>query len=700
MFDSPAPTASLCAVDSVMKPHSVVVIGASPEGRGFTSAPIRNLKRHGFTGDIYAVNPKYDEIDGVPCFDSVSDIPNAPDAAVVVVAAERVPAVLADCARSGVKNATVVAGGFAELGTHGLTLEKDIRETCAESGLRLIGPNTAGLLNVVDSYVPRAGLNHPAHLTPGSVAIATQSGALCNTVLNRVQAYGQGVSMAVATGSQWDLDLWDFVDYFLADDRTSAVLAIPEAIHDVGKFLVTARRAIELGKPIVLLKPGRSEVGTKAIQTHSGALAGSVDLQVSIMRDNGVVVVDDLDELWEAGQLFGCWPVDAMPDAAEGRLAVLTYSGGDGALAADTAELAGLTCPRPSTRTVELVEAQFTLATPGNPFDYTGEVVAKPELIGPATEAFLGDEVYDVVLIAAPVWSSHFASWILGPAVETAAASTRPVAVSLWSAGEHTAEAQAVVREHGLPLFDGSHRAVRAIGRYFEFVRSRRRLLAELAVPGDAVPRRSGPTRMLDYWESRRVLGLSGVPFNEARAVETVDAAVEASTEVGFPVTLKISSELAVHKASAGGIRLFVRDVPLLRWEAAQLLDSFPGGALVIERFVPGSAMVLVGGHCDPDFGPVVVFGLGGGYAEAYGDVAQLQCPATTERVATALAATTFGRMLGQASSVFMKVADMVTNVADWFAKNPQVRSFDINPILVDLDGELVAVDARVEVVH
>jgi acyl-CoA synthetase (NDP forming) len=693
-----SPVAPVAAVKSVLRPRSVVVIGASPHGRGFTSAPIKNLTRHGFAGDVYAVNPKYDEIDGVPCFGSVAEIPTAPDTAVIVVGAERVPAALADCASSGVASATVIAGGFAELGARGVALQEEVRAICAETGLRLVGPNTAGLMNVVDSYVPRAGLNHPEHLTPGSVAIATQSGALCNTLLNRVLAYGRGISMAVATGSQWDLGLWDFVDYFISDARTKAILTIPEGIHDVAKFVSAARRAVEGGKPIILLKPGRSEVGSKAIQTHSGALAGAADVQISILRDHGVIVVDDLDELWETGHLFNSWPVDSMPSAVSGRLGVLTYSGGDGALAVDAAEEAGLSCPEPTPATVAALDGLFQLATPGNPFDYTGEVVAKPELITPATEAFVNDEAFDVALIAAPVWSGHFAKWIVGPAVEAAAASRRPTAVSLWSAGELTTEAQEVVHASGLPLFDGSPRAVGAIGRYVEFLRARRRLLAMDSRPPAASPRRRGQIRMLNYWESRGLLDRSGLAFNQACAVDDVDAAVDAAEEIGFPVTLKVSAELAIHKVSSGGVRLFVPDVVSLRKDATEMLDTFPAGRLIVEQFIPGVSMALVGGHCDPEFGPVIVFGLGGGYAEAYRDVSHLQCPASAEQVAAALARTKFGRMLSEDSEAFGKLVDAVATASRWFAETPDVHSFDVNPILVGLDGALVAVDARVEI--
>ncbi len=210
------------AIESILTPRSVVVIGASPHGRGFTSAPLKNLKRHGFGGRIYAVNPRHTDINGIRCYPDVASLPEVPDTAVVVVGARRVSQALTDCAAAGIGTATVVAGGFAELGSEGARLEAEIRAILRDAGLRLVGPNTAGLMNIADNYVPRAGLNHPDTLTRGGLAVVTQSGALCNTLRLRILARGQGLSYAVATGSQWDLDLWDFVDHYTLDERTRA----------------------------------------------------------------------------------------------------------------------------------------------------------------------------------------------------------------------------------------------------------------------------------------------------------------------------------------------------------------------------------------------------------------------------------------------------------------------------------------------
>jgi acyl-CoA synthetase (NDP forming) len=422
-------------------------------------------------------------------------------------------------------------------------------------------------------------------------------------------------------------------------------------------------------------------------------------VQLSLMRENGVIVVDELDELWETGQLFDRWPLGS-PSARDHAhsLGISTYSGGDGALAVDAAEADGLSCPPPAPATREKLSGLFELAQPGNPFDLTGEVIDKPELIGPATAALIADDTFDLFLMAVPAWSGHFAKWTLGPALEEVAKQPdKRVAVSLWSAGGITAEAEALVLDAGLPLFDGSQRAVRAMGRYADFIAgSGRWQPAQLTEHVCATTASDQRSTVHDYWTSRMLLSGAGIPFNEARLVNSADEAVDAAEQLGYPVTLKLSSSAIVHKAAAGGVRLYLPDHASVRQAAEQLLASGSGADLVVESFTPSVAMALLGGHRDVEFGPVVVAGLGGGYAEAYRDVAHVRCPADPVEVMRALARTTFGRMLGVGSERFNRIVDLIAVASSWFADHPEVDSFDINPVLLGLDAHLVAVDARV----
>lgn len=685
------------AILAALDPSSVVVIGASPQGRGFTAAPLKNLRRHGYRGEVYAVNPKYDEIDGVPCFSSVADLPIVPEAAVLVVGARRVPAALRECADAGVRVATVIAGGFAELGAEGVRLENEVREIIAGSALRMHGPNTAGLMSVSSAYVPRAALNHPDDLRTGGFAIVTQSGALCNTLTNRVLARGLGITHAIATGSQWDLDQWDFTDYLIDREDVAAVATIVEGIEDARKALAVVERGAAAGKPVIVLKPGVSELGANAVRTHSGALSGDSEVELAVLADHGAIVVNTIDELWECAQLFDAWRGATVGD---GGLAIATYSGGDGALAVDEADRMNLRCATLSEATVAKLDGMYTLATAANPFDFTGEVVDRPELIEPTVESLLTDPQVGALLVAAPVWSGHFARWIVGPAVEAAARQKNvPVAVSLWSAGDVTAEAEAMVRDAGLPLFDGSPGAVRAIARYDRWHRERsdfRRASDTTAPPLTSEPR---VARILGYGESREILAEADLPFNIAETVGNRESLERVLDEIGLPVTLKASAPSIVHKAAAGAVRLCIPS----RAEAMRAFDELvalaPDVEVTVEQYVPSTAMLFVGGRRSASFGPVLIVGLGGGYAEAFHDVAHAEAPLTAEQALRALATTKVYRSIESNATAVGAITDLLVRVSGWFAQRDRVESFDLNPVLVSIDGHLTAVDARVEVV-
>jgi hypothetical protein len=257
--------------------------------------------------------------------------------------------------------------------------------------------------------------------------------------------------------------------------------------------------------------------------------------------------------------------------------------------------------------------------------------------------------------------------------------------------------AERLVLEAGVPLFDGSQRAVRAMGRYADFCAEAHRWAGGPAGQHvGSTPGTEEPPVVHDYWASRALLHDAGVPFNEARLVDGPDAAATAADELGYPVTLKLSAVDIVHKAAAGALRLYLRDRDAVREAAREMATRSPGAGIVVEAFTPSVAMALLGGQRDPEFGPIVVAGLGGGYAESYRDVTHVRCPAEPGEVTGALSRTAFGRMLGANTERFARMVDVIAVASWWFAEHGEVDSFDINPVLLGLDGRIVAVDARV----
>lgn len=707
---------TVSALDRIIRPKSVVVIGANETVGAMPGAPVRNLLRHRFPGRIAVVNPRRDTVFGVPSVPRVSDLPDVPDTAVLVVGSARVPDALRDCAAHGIRTATVIAAGFDEGAAAGAQAGPDggagaeLRRVLDETGVRILGPNTAGLLNLADSYVPRGSLNHPEQMPAGRVGIVTQSGGLCNILLNRAAANGVGVGLAVACGNQVDLTLWDVTDHALDDPGIDVLLTVVEGFKEPQRFVEVARRARELGKPLAVLKLGASEAGAKMVETHSGALAGSSEVQRAVFEELNVIAVDDLDQLWEVAALVSAW---GPPAAGISRLGVVTLSGGDGAIIADEVSRLGMILPPPSASVLDIATREFPGVHVDNPFDSQAATAVTGTASWPAQIALAAaDPGFDAVLLSLPVLATPDTVPVIPPHLAGLAESGRArAAVSMWTAGEATEPAMALLRDAGLPVFESSVRAVRAIHAYGRHGAARDLPLPTGELRGAAIPVGSDTATVssitaghgvpVPYWTARERLAALGVPVNRAALVHTVEDAVAAAEEIGYPVTVKLSATSVSHKAAGGGLFLFLRNSAQVAEAAAGVLARKAafglGEGIVVEEHEHGVLSAFVGGHRDPEFGPFVLAGLGGGLAEPYADIGRASCPASPDRVDAVLAATTFGRVLARDPVAHRGLRDLLVTLSEAFAADDHLVSFDLNPILVRADSSLVAVDARIE---
>lgn len=368
------------ALDSLLRPSSVAVVGASDEPFVFSGAPLHNLRAHGFTGAIYAVNPRRTTVQGLPCHPSILDVPGDVDTVVITVPAAAAVEVLAQCEQRGVRSATVVSTGFGEegAGPAGLRNAARLRAFVEQARIRLLGPNTAGLINLLDGYVPRAAVNHlaPQDLRTGPVALITQSGACSNILFNRAQAHGVGIGLMAATGDEEDITVWELVRHVLADERISVVMVVTESVGDPELIRAAARESRRLAKPIVHLRLGSSELGSAVVLTHSGSIAGDAVVAREAFRQWGIVEVDDFDQLWQTARLFEVW---GAPSGSTSSTGVFAFSGGEAALVADHASRFGLELPAPPPAFEACVADNLAYAKAANPFDATGELVGRPD---------------------------------------------------------------------------------------------------------------------------------------------------------------------------------------------------------------------------------------------------------------------------------------------------------------------------------
>ncbi|WAX58369.1 acetate--CoA ligase family protein [Jatrophihabitans cynanchi] len=686
------------AVRSLLAPASVAVVGASSRLESMSGASLVNLVDHGYRGRIVAVNPRHETLCGVPCVPTLDALGEPVDTLVVVTPAAVVPDVLR-AAKGRASSATVVTAGFGALG-----LQQDLEDAIAASGLRILGPNTAGLINVAAAYCPRAARNQLREFRTGPVALVTQSGGLGNVVFNRAQAAGLGIGYSVATGDAIDLSVWDFVDFALADPGLTTVMLAIESGIDPDRLIASSAMALEHGKSLLLLAMGVGDVARQAAATHTGAVAGSHDVELAVARELGVTVVDDVDALWQAAAALARWDMRA-PLSGRRSLGVISISGGIGVAAADAAEHAGFELPALDPEDEARISSMLSLGRAGNPLDPTGEMLTKPELFREVVQVFDRKGRYDGILVALPTLQDVAAHQVIPPLLAGLGGReglAGRVLVSTYLAGNESETARRLLEDAGVLTLDGLPQAVSALHAVFD----RWELAGGHAADRLAAARRwtlspREPGAVLGYIDSRRVLQQIGVPLVEAVVVHDEGDVREAFAQLGPRVVLKASSAATPHKFKAGLVKLGITeaDGAVRAWEhladRGATLPDFDG--VVCERAAVDGLDLLVGGVAEPRFGPVVGIGTGGWFAESMGDTTLLPAPLSEGAVSRALRRTLPGGLLAEdRPSVFAALVETVARISAAFAATATIAGFDVNPVRIDTDGGISALDALV----
>jgi acyl-CoA synthetase (NDP forming) len=689
----------------------VAFIGATEDLGKFGGRCVRQLIDFGFSGEIYPVNPKRSEIFGLKCYPSLADVPAPPDHVGIVLPAGAVASAVEDCVRAGVPFATVFSAGFAETGSAAATeAQHRVVEIARGGGLRFMGPNCNGLVNFVDGFALTSTATIRGDRRPaGDIAIVSQSGGAGQVnVMWRAQQAGLDISYQVSCGNDADLDLLDYMGFMLEDARTRVVLAIAERLSDGAKLRALAARAGELDKPIVMVKVGRSEAGSRAAASHTGSLTGADAVCDAALRQLGIIRVEDCNELYETAMLLrhGRRP-------AGRRAAATSISGGNLVMLADLGGTLGIEWPAYT----EATQARLRERLPGfsaaaNPTDLTAASIGSKDTFATVTRIIAEDQAVDTVI---PVLTFSPAAEIRSVA-EVSATSEKPVAV-LWTGKASddpsltpatlVAEGHAVYRD-ALPCL----KAVRAAMRYGEFRRRLGRDPAKRPARIDAAAARrfleagKGP---LSEHQSKLVLACYGLLAARERLARDPDEAARQAAEIGGPVALKVQSPDLPHKTEAGAIRLGVEGEAAVRQGCREILaaarayrpDAAIEGVLVQEMVTDGQEM-LVGLSHDPTFGPVLTVGLGGIYVEVLKDVAFRLPPLGAEDAIEMLHELRGFPLLrgvrGQPAADLDALADCIARVS-WLAVDlgDLVAELDINPLRVlPQGGGVRVVDALV----
>lgn len=676
---------------ALFSPRTVALVGASADAAKLASRPQRVLRKHGFTGTIVPINPGRSEINGDKAYPDIKSVPQKIDHAFIMVPAKAVPGVIDDCAAAGVKAATIFSAGFAETGEEGRLIQQRMVETARAAGVRLIGPNCLGIANITGHTVLSANaVLESQELVPGSLSLVSQSGSMMGGIVSRAQERGLGFSKMVSVGNECDVGVGEIVDCMVDDPDTKCILLFLEAFRDAPRLGAAARRAFELGKPVIAFKLGRSAVGREIATTHTGAIAGADDVAEAFFRDHGILRVKTFEALFEAPQLV----IGYRPPRGK-RVAVFTGTGGAAAMVVDQLGLAGIEVVPPPKKVIDDMAAKGIQITDAPLTDMPmgrGDGPVYPTLI----KAFYESDHCDVVVAVQGSTATQRPESVRERVLD-AGRGPKPLASFLGPAAN---AGLLILQRGGAAGFRTPEACADAVRAYCEW----RAPLQHPAVDAAQAAKLDAALKTvnaetLNERTAAQVLGTLGIPFAASQVVQNGSEAVS----TGFPAVAKILSVDIPHKTEAGGVVLDIQDAAELKGAVDGMLtrirSALPKAKLdgvLVQRMEKGIAEVIVGFRRDRDAGPLVMVGVGGILAELSGGHALRLAPVSLDAAREMInEVKAFDVLRGYRNKpkgdleALARVVQAMSNLA--CAAN--VEEAEINPLLVNTDG-VVAVDA------
>jgi acyl-CoA synthetase (NDP forming) len=694
VVDSDATRASIKAL---LQPSTIAIAGASSDPGKLGSLPLAFLLKHGYAGAIYPVHPKLDEISGIRCFRSMAEIAGDVDLLVIAVPAARIVDLLNDCRAGQVKSALILSSGFAETGPEGAALQRELRGKAFEKGIRFIGPNSVGVANLHEKVIPSISqVFDQAGLAAGRIGFVSQSGAVGTAITALAHAEEVGIGYFLSTGNEGDLEFSDFCDFFAGDPRVGIIAGYVESIRDGDKFRAAARKAARAGKPVVLIKVGASEAGGRAVQSHTGALAGSEEVYRAAFDELAIVRTQSIEDLIDVLKIMSAFPRASRRDHGAARVAILSHSGGAGVLMADTCIGEGLDVAAPSASLVATLKKRLPpYASFGNPIDMTANVIFDPALMAATVRDVVQSGEYDAVMLCVNL------IWRQGAALADELAALAGTADALvgvaWIAGKP--EPLARLKRAGVPVFSDPVRCAKAIAARLRWEAKRHGVGAEVRVAADAGTAAADLTR---FAAQEALLRKHGIDLAPCAVATSLDGAKRIAGRLGYPVAAKLIARNLAHKSEIGGVRLGI-DSDVALGGAIAALDAIPIAdkeGILIQKMIDGGLEVFVGMKRDEVFGPVIVVGLGGIYVEIIRETVMRLAPfdqATAERL---IRQSKFFAMMdgarGQPKRDVAALAQIAARVSTLATAEPALLSLDLNPIIVKESGAQV-VDFKFE---
>lgn len=690
-------------LDTFFSPKSIAIIGASRDDKKIPGMLLTFLRRNGFAGEIYPVNPSYDSIGDLRCYPSIAAVGTPIDLAIVIIPARAVLVALHECAAAGAKNAIVISSGFAEEGGESVGIQIEIAQLAKRTGMRISGPNAEGFYNepqrIAATFSPTVDVKPDAPRLLASsrrVGIIAQSGGIGFAIYNRAKAIGLAVSNVISTGNESDLAAGEFLDYMVQDPATDVVLMFIEGIRDPEIFVSAARRAAEAGKPIIVSKVGRSGAGERAAASHTASMAGWTAAYDAVFAKYGFIVSNDLDEAVAIAAAFATAPLPRGD-----RVAIVTVSGGAGAWVADTLAAEGLQIPELSETLQMQVRALIpSYGSPRNPVDITAQAVHSGGLQKVVELLEQSDDVDAIVVVVSlssetriPVKRDE-----IKPLID---AQRKPILFFTYTLPSRFARTE--LAASGIVAFSGIAALGRAISRLAS--RSRFAILSSVKAASSCLtlPERAVPQRLSEH-ESKTLLREAGIAVPEESLVRDRTELAAALSGMDFPVVMKIQSRDIPHKSEAGGVRINIRDAD----EAAAAFSDLVANA---SRFKPDAAIegvllgpmarhgveMIVGTVNDVTFGPIVMAGLGGIATELFKDVVYRPAPVGEAEAAAMIGELKSAALLngfrGGVKADTAALAALIARISELaVALQDQVSEIEINPVRVHEEGAGITV--------
>ena len=695
-------------LESVFAPRSVAVVGASPDERKLGHTVLRNIVENGYTGAIYPIHPKAEEILGHPVYPSISATPDVPELAVIVVPPEAALAVAEECGQRGVQALVVITAGFKEVGGEGHERERKLLEIVRRYDMRMVGPNCLGIIdNIVHLNASFAALMP----LPGNIAFMSQSGAICTAILDWSVAEGIGFSRFVSLGNKADVDEVALLQAWNHDPQSRVILAYLEGISD-GERFVSVAREVTKETPVIAIKSGTTAAGSRAISSHTGSLAGSEQAYGAAFSQSGILRADTMQDVFDQALIFAYQPL-----IAGNRVAIVTNAGGPGILATDAIEREGLELARFDERTIHALQEKLPpTANVLNPIDIIGD--ARSDRYHTGISAALADPNVDAVLVLfTPQAQSDVpeTATVIAELAESQSEPRKPVVASFM--GEYSLRpALEILNERHIPVYPFPERAVSALRSMVAHRRWRERPAGEYVsfeVDRERVRQvfdevRGAGRLELGEIEARDIMAAYGLRLPESQLARSPEEAVEVANRIGYPVVMKISSPDILHKSDVGGVRVGVasasevRDTfELIDYRARRYQPNADISGILVQQQAPKGRECLVGVSRDPQFGPLVAFGMGGIYVEVLKDVAFRLAPISREEAEEQVRSIRSFPILsgtrGEQPADIASVIDTVLRASQLVTDFPEIVEMDINPLMVYDQGQgSIVLDARI----